>query len=86
MGVHRCGYCCVYIPPDASTKEALGEIYESVSKLHTAQPGFLIITGDFNQANLYLVLPKFHYNIKFATRGKNSLDQAFTNIPKVYKG
>ena len=36
-----------------------------------------IIAGDFNHANLKVILPKFYRHIKCATRGEKTLDKAF---------
>ncbi|KAK3510918.1 hypothetical protein QTP70_025540 [Hemibagrus guttatus] len=47
--------------------------------------GLFIIAGDFNQANPKSVLPKFHQHVDFATRGMNTLDLVYTNIPGVYR-
>lgn len=45
----------------------------------------MIVAGDFNHVELRRVLPKFHKNINFPTRGNNILDQVYTNIPGTYK-
>ncbi|KAF7647947.1 hypothetical protein LDENG_00164230 [Lucifuga dentata] len=39
-----------------------------------------IIAGDFNQADLKAVLPKFYQHVKCATRGENTLDKVYFNI------
>ncbi|XP_049331041.1 probable RNA-directed DNA polymerase from transposon BS [Astyanax mexicanus] len=56
----------VYIPPSASiganAKEALCELYRTISDLQNKHPdGLFIIAGDFNHANLKSVLPKFQF-------------------------
>ncbi|KAK3544427.1 hypothetical protein QTP86_011168 [Hemibagrus guttatus] len=76
----------VYIPPSANGKEALCELYGAISELENAHPGGLfIIAGDFNHVNLKSVLPKFHQQVDFATRGVNKLDLVYTNIPGAYR-
>ncbi len=48
------------IPPSANTKQALDVLLAAINNLQTAYPdGIFIIAGDFNQANLETVLPKF---------------------------
>ncbi|KAI5085415.1 hypothetical protein C0J45_23129 [Silurus meridionalis] len=75
----------VYIPPSANAKEALCELYGAISDLQNAHPdGLFIIAGDFNHANLKTVLPKLHQYVDFATRGANTLDLVYTNIPAAY--
>ncbi|KAK3557165.1 hypothetical protein QTP70_024707 [Hemibagrus guttatus] len=46
--------------------------------------GNVIIAGDFNHAKLKTVLPKFHQHVDFATRGVNTLDLVYSNIPGAY--
>lgn len=80
----------VYIPPSTSTnakaRGARSELYKIISDLQTAHPdSFLIVAGDFNNAKLKSVLPKFHRNIDFATRGDNMLYLVYTNIQHAHK-
>ncbi|KAK2912264.1 hypothetical protein Q8A73_006377 [Channa argus] len=76
----------VYIPPSANAKEALCELYGAISDLQNAHPdGMFSIAGDFNHANLRTVLPKLHQHVDFATRGGNTLDLVYTNIPGAYR-
>uniref|UniRef100_A0A3B1IXV6 Reverse transcriptase domain-containing protein n=1 Tax=Astyanax mexicanus TaxID=7994 RepID=A0A3B1IXV6_ASTMX len=80
----------VYIPPSASiganAKEALCELYRTISDLQNKHPdGLFIVAGDFNHANLKSVLPKFHQHVNFATRGASALDLVYTNIPSAYQ-
>ncbi|KAI5611468.1 gastrula zinc finger protein XlCGF28.1-like [Silurus asotus] len=76
----------VYIPPSANAKEALSELYGAISDLQNAHPdGLFIIAGDFNHAYLKNVLPKLHQHVDFATRGANTLDLVYTNIPGAYR-
>ncbi len=44
-----------------------------------------IVAGNFNHANLKVVLPKFHQHIKCATRGANTLDKAYSNIKRGFR-
>ncbi|KAK3569956.1 hypothetical protein QTP86_007786, partial [Hemibagrus guttatus] len=76
----------VYIPPSANAKEALCELYGAIGELQNAHlDGLFIIAGDFNHVNLKSVLPKFHQHVDFATRGTNTLDLIYTNIPSTYR-
>ncbi|GAA6075769.1 piezo-type mechanosensitive ion channel component 1-like, partial [Tachysurus ichikawai] len=76
----------VYIPPSANAKEVLSELYGAISDLQNVHPdGLFIVAGDFNHANLKSVLPKFHQHVDFATRGENTLDLVYTNIPSAYR-
>ncbi len=64
------GIVAVYIPPCANAKDTLRELYSAISEQQTNNPdGFFIIAGDFNNANLKKVLPKFYQHVNFATRG-----------------
>ncbi|KAK3511590.1 hypothetical protein QTP70_011216 [Hemibagrus guttatus] len=79
-------YSSVYNSPSANAKEALCELYGAINELQNAHPdGLFIIAGDFNHANLKSVLPKFHQHVDFATRGMNTLDLVYTNIPGAYR-
>ncbi|XP_076849711.1 uncharacterized protein LOC143497938 [Brachyhypopomus gauderio] len=78
----------VYTPPSAGpdAEETLGELYGAISDLQHKHPdGLFIIAGDFNHANLKSVLPQFHQHVDFATRGANTLDLVYTNIPSAYR-
>lgn len=58
----------VYTTPKANAKEALHELLKAISE-HCSLMFFLIIAGDFIQANLKTVLPKLLY------RGLYTLDR-----------
>lgn len=76
----------VYIPPDANTKIALGCLLTAISKQQTTHlDGVFVVAGDFNQAKLKTVLPKFYQHVQCATRGKNTLDHVYSNIKHGYK-
>ncbi len=76
----------VYIPTCAHDKDALRELYSAISEQQTNNPnGFFIIAGDFNNANLNTVLPKFYQHVNFATRGNNTLDYVYTTENNAYK-
>ena len=76
----------VYIPPDANVSAALSQLYATVSKHQQAHPdGVHIIAGDFNQACLKTVLPKFTQYVKCATRGNNTLDHVYSNLKHAYR-
>lgn len=77
-----------YIPPtnNSNRSAALNELYQAISEQQTAQPdGFVILAGDFNHADLKTVLPKFHQQIHFPTRGHNTLDCVYTQHKGAYK-
>ncbi|XP_060703504.1 uncharacterized protein LOC132830055 [Hemiscyllium ocellatum] len=76
----------VYIPPHAEVQSALHEIYTVTNRLSTKYPEALfIIAGDFNQANLKSVLPKYHQHVSCPTKGPNILDHCYTNIKDAYR-
>ncbi len=76
----------VYIPPDAKISSALTYLHIIISKHQRAYPdGVHIIAGDFNQACLKTVLPKFSQYVKCATRGSNTLDRVYSNIKHGYR-
>ncbi|XP_038632072.1 uncharacterized protein LOC119952411 isoform X1 [Scyliorhinus canicula] len=76
----------VYIPPEAEVKNALDELSTAVNKNETEYTeAFFIMAGDFNQANLKSVLPKFHQHISCPTKGPDILDHCYTNIKGAYR-
>lgn len=71
----------VYVAPDANGRKAMEELHDIISTQQTAHlDAFFITAGDYNQASLTSVLPKFHQHVNFATRGSNTLDLVYTNI------
>lgn len=61
----------VYVPPNANTEEAMAVLYNNISQQQKEQPdAFFIAAGDFNQARLKSVLPKFYQHVNVATRKK----------------
>ena len=76
----------VYIAPNANANSALSQLYNAVSLQQNTHPEAVhLIAGDFNHADLKVVLPKFHQHINCATRGGNTLDKAYSNIKHGYK-
>ncbi len=76
----------VYIAPSANVTEAMEVLHDIISTQQTAHPdAFFIAAGDYNQASLKTVLPKFHQHVNFATRGSNTLDLVYTNIKDSYR-
>ena len=76
----------VYIPPEASTKLAIGLLHGSISSQLSRYPDAVhIIAGDFNHADLKAALPRFHQHVKCATRGANTLDKVYSNIKLGYR-
>ena len=50
----------VYVPPDANVSTAVSQLREVISRQQKARPeGAFVVAGDFNQACLKSVLPKF---------------------------
>lgn len=71
----------VYVPQSTNAKGAMSKLHENISEQQTKHPkAFFIVAGDFNQASLKSVLPKFYQHVKIATRGENTLDLVHTNI------
>jgi len=76
----------VYIPPSANISIALRELHDHICELQNKHPeAFFIVAGDFNQAKLKDVLPRFHQHVTLATRGNNTLDQVYTNRREAYR-
>ena len=80
----------VYHPPDAHDVTMRDHLISSLEKVESRYPNSAIImAGDFNKT----LLPLFRRAAKafqlkpmvdFPTRGENTLDQLFTNIPEYY--
>ena len=80
----------VYHPPDAHDVTMRDHLISSLEKVESRYPNSAIImAGDFNKT----ILPLFRRAAKafqlkpmvdFPTRGENTLDQLFTNIPEYY--
>lgn len=61
--------------------EAMEVLHDITGTQQTARPdAFFIAAGDYNQASLKTVLPKFHQHVNFANRGSCTLDLVYTNI------
>lgn len=76
----------VYIPPGGNIKEALSELYKTISNLQTAHPDrFFIVARDFNHANLKSLLLKFQQHIDFATHGTHTLDHISVMLFPAYR-
>lgn len=64
----------------------MSELYNIISEQQKTYPdAFFIAAGDFNQASLKSVLPRFYQHVNIATRGENTLDLVYTNIKDSYK-
>ncbi len=75
-----------YIPPDTNANTAQSYLLHAINSNQTIHPDAAqIVAGDFNQADLKRVLPKFHQHIKCATRGENILDKVYSNVKKGYR-
>lgn len=77
-------FTVVCIPPQANTKLAMAEQYETTT-VEFSSRGFVFVTaGDFNHANLKTVLPRFYQFLDLPVRGNNKLDDVNCNIPNAY--
>jgi len=60
-------------------------VHNMISKHENRYPdSAVIVLGDFNHCNLRKNLPKYHPYVTFPTRGKNTLDQCYSNLRKAY--
>uniref|UniRef100_A0A8C9VFB8 Reverse transcriptase domain-containing protein n=1 Tax=Scleropages formosus TaxID=113540 RepID=A0A8C9VFB8_SCLFO len=76
----------VYIPPQADTEQALKELYGRIGEQETAHPeAAIIVTGDFNKADLRTIAPKLHQHVTCNTREDRVLDRCYTPFPNGYK-
>lgn len=70
----------VYVPPQATASGALKKLHDSISSLQSKhREALCVVVGDFNQVDLWYILPMFHQHVNIATRGGNTLDKVFTN-------
>ena len=61
-------------------------LYRTMSELQSGHTeGFVIVAGDFNQANMKAVLPHFHQHVNCVIRGVNTLDVAYTNVRNAFR-
>eukprot|EP00061_Rhincodon_typus_P011907 g37275.t1 len=75
----------VYISPHTDVKNALDVIYTTTNTLEMKFPEALfIVAGNFNQASLKQLLPRYHQHISCPTRGLNILDHCYTAINDAY--
>lgn len=71
----------VYVAASAHVMEAMEVLHDITGTQQTAHPdAFFIAAGDYDQASLKTVLPKFHQLVNFANRGSSTLDLVYTNI------
>ncbi len=76
----------VYIPPQADTSLALSNLHDVLSGyINKHADVAFIIAGDFNKANLKMVMPNFYQHISCPTRGLNTLDHCYTPLKNAYK-
>jgi hypothetical protein len=81
-------YVVIYLPSEtiASTKNALNELYEAISKQNNAHPeAALIVAGDFNVGKLKSVLPNIYKHVTCTTIGKKTLDHLYSTHNDAYK-
>lgn len=76
----------VYIPPHADTNQALDELLAVIDRTETSRPeAAFIVAGDFNNAKLRKVLPRYRQHIICPTRCENTLDHVYTPFRDAYK-
>ncbi len=76
----------IYIPPQADTGLALSKLHDEISGYINKHPDAAsIIAGDFNKANLRMVMQNFHQHVSCPTRGPNTLDHCYTQFKNAYK-
>ncbi|KAK0154423.1 RNA-directed DNA polymerase from mobile element jockey [Merluccius polli] len=71
-----------YVPPQATAKDALRELHDSVNSLQNKHPEALYVVAGDNHVNLKDILPMFHQHVNIATRGGNKV---FTNRRGAYR-
>ena len=75
----------IYIPDSASGDAATAQLTDLLNdQLHSAPNSVVIVTGDFNHAELNPALP-FYQHVTQPTRDGATLDLCYTNINKAYK-
>ena len=76
----------VYIPPEANTNSAIGQLSTILTKHENENPGAFTITGDdSNQSDLRSRLPKFYQHVTCPTRRRNIHDHLHTTIKGAYR-
>lgn len=77
----------VYVPPSANEgSHGRAILHNNISEHQKDYPdAFFIVAGDFNQASLASVMPKFYQHVDVVTRGQNTLDLVYMNIKHSYK-
>ena len=76
----------VYILPHADTNQALEELHAVIDRTETSQQeAAFIVAGDFNNAKLRKVLPRYYQHISCPTRGGKTLNRVYTPFLDAYK-
>ncbi|XP_062243353.1 uncharacterized protein LOC133953442 [Platichthys flesus] len=76
----------VYIPSSADTNQALDELHAVIDRTETSRPeAVFIVAGDFNNAKMRKVLPRYFQHISCPTRGANTPDHVYTPFRGAYK-
>eukprot|EP00061_Rhincodon_typus_P007828 g29910.t1 len=70
--------------PDSSLLTTPANVTNALDVIYSATNTLFIVAGDFNQANLRRVLPKYHDHISCLTMGPNILDHCYTTIKDAY--
>ncbi|XP_034446020.1 uncharacterized protein LOC117764401 isoform X1 [Hippoglossus hippoglossus] len=66
--------------------QALDEPHAVINRTETSRPeAAFIVAGDFNNAKMRKVLPRYHQHISCPTRGANTLDHVYTPFRDAYK-
>ena len=76
----------MYIHPDANVEIAIRDLYAIVARHENQHPNSLVlVSGDFNKANLKKYMPKFHQQVSCPTRGDRTLDHLYCPVKNAYK-
>ncbi|XP_053290725.1 uncharacterized protein LOC128450974 isoform X2 [Pleuronectes platessa] len=76
----------VYIRPHAHTNQALDELHAMIDRTERSRPeAAFIVAGDFNNAKMRKVLPRYYQHISCPTRCVNTLDHVYTPLCGAYK-
>lgn len=75
----------VYIPPRATAKEALFELYAKISEPENTHPVGCLLSLEIQIMQIKTVDAKFHKYVDLATKVENMLHLVYTNIPGAFR-
>ncbi len=73
----------VYIPPQSHVSSVLQKLVDQITE-QKYPDSVLIISGDFNKANISRELPKYRQHVTCPTRDSNILDHFYTTIKDAF--